>query len=321
MITTAKRQSGFTIIELTISLAITALLLAAMAGLIDTAFESRADTSEENDVVQDARFAMQRMLAATRGTGRLLLPLADNPATSWRENVREQTVPASAPEGGSILATAVLAVTLDPDLDIDADGVKDADNDLDGRIDEDLGKDNTNDQAPGIVGIDDDGDGNVDVSTAAIPKEDNDEDGAPGDDPVDALDNDNDGSVDEDIGDDMNGDAAPGVVGIDDDGDGMVDEGVAPDDDEDGQLNEDWLDVVVFFLSGAELIERRPNLSPVDGNDFTEHVIAEGVSRFRVERISGAGKRAVLVDITLELAKADGEIVSLNARLRPGGVK
>ena len=262
---------------------------------------------------------MERMVTATRDTNRLLLPLADNPNTNWRENVREQTVPASAPEGGSTLATAVLAVTLDPGLDIDGDGVADADNDRDGQVDEDLGNDHTFDGASGIVGIDDDGDGAVDEPEPGSIDKDNDEDGSPTEDWLDGIDNDGDGSIDEDHQQDMNRDGAPGVVDFDDDNDGSIDEGQARDDDEDGANNEEWLEPVVFFLSGASLIERRPNLNPVNGNDFSEHVIAENVTRFRVERIAAAGKRAVLVDITLDVAKPDGEIVSLNTRLRPGG--
>ena len=50
-------------------------------------------------------------------------------------------------------------------------------------------------------------------------------------------------------------------------------------------------------------------------------VIAENVTRFRVERIPDTGKRAVLVDITLELARLNGEIVSLNTKLRPGDAR
>ena len=310
------RFAGFTLIELLVSMAIGALLLAAMSGLIDTAFETRNAAGGQADALQDARFAMQRMLTAVRGTDRLLLPLGDNPATNWRENVREQTVPASPPEGDSTLATAVLAVTLDPTLDIDEDGVADADNDGDGRVDEDLPNDNSNDGVSGLIGIDDDGDGVVD---SGIGAKDNDEDGLETEDEIDGADNDGDGSVDEDIQQDMNRDVAPGVFNVDDDGDGDIDEGNNDDDDEDGLRNEDWFDAVVFYLSGGNLVERRPNLNPVDGTDFAEYVIAENVSRFRVERVPGSGMRAVLVDLTLELKTTDGETVDAHARVRVGG--
>jgi hypothetical protein len=256
------------------------------------------------------------MVTAVRGTNRLLLPLADSPKTNWRENVREQTVPASPPEGDSSLATAVLAVTLAPDLDIDGDGIADADNDKDGRVDEDRSDDASNDGAAGIIGIDDDGDGAVDEGSI-VP--DDDEDAGDDEDFVNGADDDGDGSIDEDAPHDNNSDGQSGIAGIDDDGDGSVDEGHQHDDDEDGTRDEDWLDVHVFYLRGAELVERRPNLNPTDGTDFSEHVIAENVTRFRVERIPDVGKRAVLVDITLELAEPGGEAVSLNVRLRAGG--
>jgi prepilin-type N-terminal cleavage/methylation domain-containing protein len=314
-----RRPRGFTLIELLVSMAIAALLLAAMSGLVGTALETRTVAGGTEDALRDARFAMQRMVTAVRGTERLLLPLADNPATTWRENVREQTIPASAPEGNSTFASAVLAVTLDPAFDIDEDGVADADNDGDGRVDEDLGNDSTNDGAAGIIGIDDDGDGSIDEEDSASGNKDNDEDGLETEDRLDGADDDGDGSVDEDIQQDMNKDNAPGLWNVDDDGDGEVDEGNNDDDDEDGLRNEDPFDAVVFYLSGSNLVERRPNLDPVDGTDFSEYVIAENVARFRVERLPEAGRRAVLLDLTLELNSAGGDTVTVHTRVRVGG--
>ena len=319
MQTRRSTEAGFTIVELLISLATAALLLTAMTGLVNNALEVRDDTGLRNDTLRDGRFAMQRMVTAVLGTERLMLPLADNPNTNWREHVREQTVPASPPEGSSTLATAVLAITLDPTLDVDADGFADADNDKDGRVDEDLDNDNTNDGNQGIVGIDDDGDGAVDEPDATSTQDDNDEDGLKTDDWFDGIDNDGDGSIDEDILRDNNQDTKPGIATVDDDGDGNVDEGNNGDNDEDGTTGEDWFDAVAFFLSGANLVERRPNLNPSDGADFSEFVIAGNVTRFRVERIPNAGKRAVLVDITLEITNPGGEPVSLNTRVRVGG--
>ncbi len=316
---TADIQRAFTLIELLMSLAIAALLLTAMTGVVSNVANIRDDTRARNDAIGSARFAMQRMVAAVTGTRRLLLPLADNPKTNWRENLREQTVPPSSPEGSSTSATAVLAVTLDPRLDIDRDGFADADNDKDGRVDEDLSDDNNNDAAPGILGIDDDGDGEVDEGPKLSPETDNDEDGVVADDWIDGIDNDADGSIDEDIKKDMNRDSKSGIAGVDDDGDGSVDEGNFHDDDEDGTTNEDNYDAVVFFLSGTTLIERRPELDAIDGTDFIESPIADNVSRFRIERIPDAGRRAVLVDITLELTYSGIDPISLNTRVRIGG--
>ena len=123
----------------------------------------------------------------------------------------------------------------------------------------------------------------------------------------------------------MNGDGAPGVRSFDDDGDGQIDEGSNADDDEDGAVDEDWIDAVVFFLQGDSLVERHPvpwdeNLdSNVSGRDTVETVIAEGVTRFRVERPVSLVSDQQLVVLTLELTGDNGEVVSLNARARAGG--
>ena len=82
-----------------------------------------------------------------------------------------------------------------------------------------------------------------------------------------------------------NGDNKAGLADFDDDGDGTVDEGNNQNDDEDDAINEDWFDPVVFFLRGSTLIERRPNLDPRDGTDFSEYPIADNVTYFRVERV------------------------------------
>jgi len=313
----ATSQRGLTLIEVLVSLILAALVLSAFSGLASRALEVERQSNARNELLSEARFAMQRMTTAVLGTSRLMLPLADNPASGWRENVREQTVPASSPESGSTLATAVLAVSLDPRLDVDENGVLDADNDADGRVDEDPDIDNTNDGENGIVGIDDDGDGAGDEG--GMSGNDNDEDGVQGEDWLDGLDNDGDGTPDEDLPEDSNNDNRPGERDIDDDGDGAVDEGNTFDDDEDGSSNEDWVDPVVFFLDGSTLTERRPDLNASDGTDFTEFSIAENVTRFRVERLPDGGGRAVLVDITLQLTAPDGEDVVLTTRIRAGG--
>ena len=302
MRTRANRAAGFTLVEVLLAVAVAGLLMAALGGLVSQALQARAVVSTKNDLLQQAEFAMERMVSAVRGTTRLLLPLAENPGTAWSESARDP---------------GVLAVTLGPTIDRDHDGFADADNDGDGRLDEDPGNDLTSDYAAGIVGVDDDGDGQVDEGNV----EDDDEDGSIDEDPVDGIDNDGDGSVDEDPSKDIENDGAPGVIGVDDDGDGSIDEGGTPnkdDDDEDGAKEEDWLDSAVYFLSGTDLLERMPNLNPADGTDYAERPIAQNVSRFRVERVPGA--RAVLVDITLEVTDpASGEAMSLHTRVRVGG--
>lgn len=334
-----RAMAGLTLVELLVSLLLAAVVMAGLNGVIGTGLQIQTTTQVRNDLTQQAVFAMQRMTAAVQGSPQLLLPFNDNPATNWREHVREQSVPAAAPEGDSTLATAVLAVTLNPTLDLNGDGWSDANNDkdyddLDGdstrdtgepeRIDEDLGGDNNADGAPGILGIDDNGDGSVDDSNAGVVSYDDDEDDVNDEDNRGNGDEDGDASSDEDIGKNENGDAASGVIGVDDDYDGSIDEANLFDDDEDGQVDEDSYDAVVFYLNGSNLYERLPSLidlngdTIVDGRDYTESIVAEQVRFFRVERVPGLSANATLVDLTLELAGPGGEVARLNTRVRLG---
>jgi len=323
-----RSSAGFTYIELMLALTLGALVMLGIAGLVQQTLQGRAYAKEKQTLAQEAQFAMQRMARAVGKTRRLMVPTPDRPATTWREHVREQSVPASPPETGSLYATAVLAITLDASVDRNGDGKADADNDGDGRIDEDWPADSTNDNKGGIIGIDDNGGGAADT-TNNTP--DDDEDGiiiiAPStnEDPIDGKDNDSDGGVDEDPSADMNGDGFPGVKGVDDDGDGATDEGALTDDDEDGKSDEDWLDPVVFFLAGNTLMERTSvpwdtdGNTVVDGRDYVENPIASNVTRFRVEQVANSGYSTPLVDLTLELTGASGEKISLNTRVRVGG--
>ncbi|UTW07132.1 PilW family protein [Pseudomonas benzenivorans] len=329
-------QSGFSLLELTLTVAIAALLMAGLSGVVGTSLRLQAQAQTSNELTGQARFALERMAAAVQGSRRLLLPLADSPKTNWPEHIRMQSVPAQPPQGSSSKATAVLAVTLDPTLDLDADGWADANNDKDyldlnkngvrdpgepERIDEDPSHDNSSDGAPGLRGIDDDGDGLVDEGS---DNTDNDEDGLIKEDKLDGLDNDGDGSVDEDLPSDLNMDLKAGVAGVDDDFDGLIDESPPPDDDEDGRNDEDWFDPVVFYLNGSDLIERWPSLVDTNGDglvtgaDFTESVIASSVSHFRIERVALSNGRAVLLDLTLELSGSGGQKRRFNTRLRLG---
>ena len=319
----SKSQAGFTLVELMVAMLLAGLVLAGTTGIVRQALGTDALVDERNELQRDARFAMQRMTRAVRETRWLVLPMPDKPDTDWRENVREETVPASAPEGSSIKATAVLAVSLSANVDLDSNGFPDADNDNDGRIDEDMPADMAFDYGDGIYLIDDGGNGIVDESFS-----DNDDDerlNGNDEDPINGIDDDGDGVIDEDSGADMNGDGAPGIAGVDDDGDGTIDEGNAADDDEDGVVDEDWLDPVVFYLQGDSLIERHPvpwdetANGFVSGRDVIETVIAEGVTRFRVERPVPATPDHQLVDLTLELTGESGETVSVSARVRAGG--
>ena len=318
------RQTAFTLIELLIAVALAALILVSLTGLVKNAVGNEAAVQERNQLLRDARFAMDRMSRAIAETRYLYLPMPDSPDTDWRENVREETVPASPPEGSSTKATAVLAVSLSIYVDLDSDGFPDADNDRDGRIDEDFPADIAYDFGPGIFLIDDGGDGSVDEGFFA-DADDDERFSSSDEDPINGIDDDGDGAVDEDPGADMNADGAPGIAGVDDDADGQIDEGDAADDDEDGSVDEDWLDTVVFYLQGDTLVERHPvpwdetANGFISGRDYLETVIAENVTLFRVERPSPNSAKEQLVNLTLELTGPTGHTVSLDARVRVGG--
>ena len=314
----SNKGSGFSIVELLTSLSIAAFLLVAMQQLMANSAQFKEESQAENRRVQELNFAMDRMLLHGRMSERLLLPLNDRPNTSQTEHLRDETV-------GGTGDTAVFALTLPASVDRDRDGFADADNDRDGKIDEDTSADMTNDAAGGIHNIDDDLDGNTDETLFGFGITDDDEYLFFGEeDKKDNIDNDGDGTVDEDWGADMNADGQPGIAGVDDDGDGAIDEGSVDDDDEDGLDNEDWLDPVVYYLSGDNLIERTPvpwdtdSDADIDGRDYIETIILANVNRFRVERVAVPEVSYPLVDLTIETTNADGNIRNLHSRIRIG---
>jgi len=323
--TTNNVQRGFTYVEALISVIITAILVGALMNVIGTATNVSEEVRNDNDLMQQTHFAMQRMVSITSRTRNLLLPYADKPASNWPEHIREETVPASPPIGDSVKATAVLAVTLPEDIDLNGDGYPDADDDKDGRIDEDLPDDICNDTSPGIYLIDDDGDGLVDEDgffwwnddeTLTVYNED----------PINGIDDDGDNNIDEDPGEDSNADGCSGICGVDDDADGSVDESSNNDDDEDGQANEDWYNVLVFYLANGVLKERMPvpwdetGVGGITGRDFITTDLAEHVTHFRVEKVPTATSATQLVDILLELTNpVTGERYRLQSQVRVGG--
>lgn len=316
-------MQGFSLLELTISIAVAAILLTSLSTTTGeiSALQTRAVADQLQ--LQQLEFALQRMQQAVTTSNRLLLPLYDNPNTDYTENSREQFVPAGSPVAGTTLETAVLAVALNPTADLNQDGIPDADNDGDGRVDEDWPNDMTNDGEPGIINIDDDGEGSVDEGFFSASDDDEASYGIfNNEDPINLIDDDNDGTVDEDPNSDMNGDSEPGIAGVDDDGDGSIDEGNDADDDEDGSIDEDWIDAHAFYLSGDNLIERIPvpwdanNDSNQDGNDYIETTIATGVSYFKVELLNKAHAPTRLVEITLSLIDGNGISLSQSRHLR-----
>ncbi|MBZ0251759.1 MAG: hypothetical protein K8I02_00330, partial [Candidatus Methylomirabilis sp.] len=199
------------------------------------------------------------------------------------------------------------------------------DADGDGLYDEDTGADATNDGASGIVGIDDNGNGQTDEASSGNDDEDKlsfwqwtDEDALDGAYTAIGLWADLDYWVDEDWGADMNGDNKPGVSGADDDGDWSVDEGSSQNDDEDAtaagveRINEDPISPFVWYLDKTvtpwNLMER----SPISGTN----VIAKGVTAFAATRWTNADGGHLLT-ISFTLQDSEGETLTFTTVVTP----
>lgn len=293
-----RGREGFTLVEVLVASIIVAMIGAAIAAALSAAFQAWSWSDRKSELVQRGRFAIDRMVFWTRMTNRVLIPF----------QYRYKDVG---------IARDVLAVAGCGQSAFDADG--------DGLYDEDTGADATNDGASGIVGIDDDGNGQTDEASSGNDDEDKlsfwqwtDEDALDGAYTAIGLWADLDYWVDEDWGADMNGDNKPGVSGVDDDGDWSVDEGSSQNDDEDTttagveRINEDPISPFVWYLDKTatpwSLVER----SPLTGTN----VIATGVTAFSVTRTTNA-EGGHQIAISLTLADADGETLTFSTTVRP----
>lgn len=289
----ANHDQGVTLTELLFTMALAGIIMLGINGLVGRVYDQWRYHNERQELLAQGNFAMARLIQAVNASRRVLIPLPENPLTPTSESQR-----------------ALLAVTLDPGLDRDADGFADGDNDKDGLIDEDIPADNTFDGFPGIKGVDDDHDGVVDENIGGADwYTDNDEDGVKREDQINGMDDDLDGAMDEDIpklnstaGGDANNNA---------------------DNDGDGLKNEDWLDPVVYRLSadGKQLLERLPNLNPSDGAAYTEQPLVEAETiTFTVQRLPlSPGARTELLEVTLLLSGKYGGDLRFATRLRTGG--
>lgn len=135
------------------------------------------------------------------------------------------------------------------------------------------------------------------------------------------FDNDNDFNyllfprIDEDVSGDMNYDFVSGIAGIDDDGNGSVDEGSRLDDDEDGLINEDPLNPLIYSFDSSTntLLERFPDTG--ESVDLSTHVTS-----FQVTYIYDAPDPEniiILILIELTLTGDDGEVVMFSEYVYP----
>ncbi len=263
-------QKGLTLVELLVAVMVLGLISVAVTAYFSSVLNAHASGNKRSALYREGLLAMERMTAGARRCTYLLIPNAHRP-------VRD-----------------ILAFS----------GSINDDNDyffgdhLFPKIDEDPRKAMTSDDQPGIISVDDDGDGLTDEGD----RNDDDEDGAQDEDPLDGVDNDGDGNIDEDTGDDAD------IVGMDDDADGNIDEGHDPrDDDEDGQTNEDHLNPVVYSLDGGtnSLLESYPDTGDTKG-------LSTHVTFFRVTY-----KAPARIWIELTLTGDDGERITFEEYVYP----
>jgi len=228
-------EKGLTLVELLVAVMVLGVISVAVTAYFSAAINVHARGNKQSALYREGLLAMERMTAGARRCTYLLIPNAHRP-------VRD------------ILA---FSGSINDDNDYFFGDL------LFPKVDEDPRKAMTSDNQPGIKNVDDDGDGLTDEGD----RNDDDEDGAKDEDPLDGLDNDGDGNIDEDTGDDAD------IEGMDDDADGNIDEGNdARDDDEDGEKNEDHLNPVVYSFDGGtkSLLESYPDTG--DTNGLSTHV-------------------------------------------------
>jgi len=272
---------GLTLVELLISLMILGILAAGASGLVRSVLQAREYNEERSALFREGLVAMERMTAGVRTCTYLLLP-------EGHAHTR------------NILAFSG-RVNDDNDYYFD--------DPLFPRIDEDPPADMTDDGKPGILGIDDDNDTNVDEGD----KKNDDEVGSWKDeDPFDGSDDDGDGSIDEDSPSDKNNDGKPGLKGFDDDGDGSIDEGDKKDDDEDDFKDEDPLSPVVYTFDSNQgtLYETVPSLASTEN-------ICSNVKSFTAVYDPPDSYGDPTVTITLVVENGEGESFTFTQTVFP----
>lgn len=286
IITCIKNKRGVTLLELLVVIVILSFIVFGLSELLSGELKASRDNRVKSRLIDDANFAMNRILFAARETNWVFIPGNANP-------VRD------------VLAISAMV-----------------DNDGDGALDEDWGGDIGNDNQPGFAGFDDDGDGSIDEG-GITRRDDDDEDGYDDEDPSkNGLDDDSggagtDGNYDEEFRADMNGDECPDICFRDDDVDGSYDEGNRNDDDEDGMTNEDPIDPLIFYVKNGSLYERKVIWNPSTSlSEVTENKLIDNVSRFVVTRLLGANGKT-LINVILEVSAGGGNSVRLESEIYP----
>ena len=208
-------EKGFTLAELLIAIAITGLIATAAVGILSTGLDTQIRGDVRSSLYQEGMMVMERMTDRVRRCTFLAIPNAHSQtrnilAISGFDNDDndnyfddplfpriDEDPPEDMNNDGAI---GITGIDDDGDGSVDesgsgildddenGDGNDDAldgtDNDLDGNIDEDMPADANNDGESGIAGMDDNGDSLVDNG---LDQTDDDEDGAPNEDPFNAV--------------------------------------------------------------------------------------------------------------------------------------
>jgi hypothetical protein len=284
---------GFTLVELVIAIGAMTMLLVAVGGLVHACLRAESTREDISTLYEEGFLAMERMVAGAKRCTHLLIP---NNHSVTRD---------------------ILAFSESANADAD---FYFGDN-LFARVNEDLSSDMSNDAAPGIKSLDDDGDGTADEAGALAWSDavnDDDEDGAFDEDWLDGKDNDADGNIDEDVSSDANADGQPGLAAFDDDADGSIDEGAggsSDDDDEDEDINEDAAEAIVYTLvpSTNTLVENKMRTMEVG-------VLCENVTAFTVIYHPPGCTVNPYITISLTLTGDGGETITLQEDVYPRNI-
>jgi prepilin-type N-terminal cleavage/methylation domain-containing protein len=290
---TKYRNKGFTLVELLIAITIMAALFVSVSRLVVACLRAEDVDEGTGAVYEEGLLAMEKMVSGVKACTHLYIP--NNHNTS-RDILAFSGV--SNSDGDSYFGDALFA-----------------------RTDEDAPSDMSGDSFPGLASYDDDGDGLVDEPGGlpwADAVNDDDEDGAFDEDPLDGVDNDGDGNVDEDLPADSNADSAPGVIQLDDDADGFIDEvggGDILNDDEDDFADEDPADALVYYHdSGSNLLREAYPQAGVDG------VLCENVTSFSVTYTPPDVSTDAYISISLTLTAPGGETVTIVEEVFPRNI-
>ncbi|GAX59224.1 hypothetical protein SCALIN_C01_0155 [Candidatus Scalindua japonica] len=275
----ATDEKGFTLIELVLAITIMGIIAGTTVTLLSANLKAHNIASDRSGLHQEGLLTMERMTNGLRKTTVVAVP---NGHSYTRD----------------ILAFSRL-VNSDNDFYFG--------DPLFPRIDEDL-SDDYSWCGNGILGVDEDDDGQIDEGDWR----DEDEDGLYNEDPLDGLDNDGDGSIDEGTMPDSNNDGKNGIIMIDDDGDGTVDEQQGDnvnDDDEDGATNEEDILFVVYVYNSATNTLTEIHSDPDSGinSPAPQIVLSTQVTNFQA-----IYKSPGLIEIILQLTGEDGKVIDFD---------